>query len=163
MICDLCGKSGTLYKTEIEGSRVNACESCASYGKVLHEIKQEQPKKAGASKSASQNSSSPGSVQKKPEIIQLIVKDYASKIKNARERKKIKQEDFAKMINEKDSLIHHLESGRMEPSMELAEKLEKALGIKLIEEMTLEPEEEKRNMKASGPMTLGDLINIKKR
>jgi putative transcription factor len=158
MVCDLCGKTGTLYKTEIEGSRVNACESCAKYGKVLHEIKTEQTRKQFRdSKERVQ------SVAKTPEVIQLIVKNYGQKIKNARESRNLKQEDFAKLINEKESLLHHLESGKMEPNLELAKKLEKALGIKLIEEMVLEPEEQKQNIKASGPMTLGDMINIKKR
>jgi len=157
LICDLCGESGKMYKVEIEGSRVVVCESCAKYGKVLHEIKEKDaPKRKEVNETRE--------IQKGPEKIQLIVKDYSSKIKNAREKKEIKQEDFAKMINEKESLLHQLESGKMEPSMALAEKLQKALGIKLIEEIILEPEEKKDGMKPrSGPMTLGDIINLKKR
>lgn len=157
MICDLCGKSGKMYKAEIEGSRMVVCESCAKYGKVLHEIKPQEAQKKKESSTARE-------VSKAPETIQMIVKDYSLKIKNAREKKGIKQEDFAKIINEKESLLHQLESGKMEPSIVLAEKLQKALGIKLIEEITLEPDEKKDGLKPhSGPMTLGDLINIKKR
>jgi putative transcription factor len=156
MICDLCGKPGKLYKVELEGSRVVACESCAKYGKVLHEVNTESPKKKEIVQERREN--------KSPEVVQIIVKDYASKIKNAREKQKILQEDFAKRINVKDSLLLHLESGKMEPNIELARKLEKALGIKLVDEMVLEPEEKKDGLKPhSGPMTLGDLINIKKR
>lgn len=146
-----------MYKVEIEKSRMVVCESCAKYGKVLHEIKVQEISKK---KEIAPSKEAP----KAPETIQIIVKDYSSKIKNARERKGIKQEDFAKVINEKESLIHHLESGKMEPNMVLAQKLEKVLGIKLIEEVVLEKEEKKEGLKPhNGPMTLGDLINLKKR
>jgi putative transcription factor len=159
--CDLCGKPGQLFKVELEGSKIVACEDCAKYGKILYEVKQEVPKASKSPKSGVHTSVS--SAPKAPETIQLIVKDFPAKIKNAREKKGLKQEDFAKLINEKESLLHHLEAGKMEPNMELAHKLEKALGIKLIEEITLEPEEKTDKLKANGPMTLGDLINIKKR
>jgi putative transcription factor len=159
--CDLCGKTGQLFKVELEGSRIVACEECAKYGKILHEVKQEVPKRSKAAKANDQASAS--SAPKTPETVQLIVKDYSSKIKNAREKRELKQEDFAKQINEKESVLHQLESGRMEPNMELARKLEKALGIKIIEEIILEPEEKSDKLKASGPMTLGDMINLKKK
>jgi putative transcription factor len=160
MICDLCGKSGKLYKVELEGSRVIACESCAKYGKVLHEVKEEVSKKKDMKE---KESAQTRQIQKGPEVIQIIVKDYSTKIKNAREKRQIKQEDFAKLVNIKDSLLLHIESGKMEPNMDLAHKLEKALGIRLIEEITLEPEVKSEKLKTNGPMTLGDLINIKKR
>lgn len=164
MNCDICGKSGKLFRVELEGSKIIACEDCARYGKVFHEIKQETPKEIKIKEAREKERGAAGSAPKAPETIQLIVKDYASRIKNAREKKGLKQEDFAKKISEKESLLHQLESGRMEPSIALAEKLEKTLGIKLIEEITLEPEEKKEGLKPrGGPMTLGDLINIKRR
>jgi len=159
--CDLCGKPGRLFKVELEGSRIVACEDCSKYGKVIHEIKEEPSKNKMSAKAKEQGIIR--SAPRTPETIQFIVKDYSSKIKNAREKKGLKQEDFAKQINEKESLLHQLESGKMEPNMELAKKLEKVLGIKLIEEITLEPEEKTDKMKANGPMTLGDMINLKKR
>jgi putative transcription factor len=163
LICDLCGKTGIMYKVEIEGSRVVACETCAKFGKVLFEVKEQTPSVKSGKKESVQTKTS-HQIAKAPETLQLIVKDYSTRIKNAREKQKIKQEDFAKMISEKESVILHLESGKMQPNLQLASKLEKVLGIKLIEEITLEPEEKKEGLKPnSGPMTLGDLINIKKR
>ena len=44
------------------------------------------------------------------EILQVIVDDYAEKIKNAREKLGLKQKDFAKKINLKESLIHKIET-----------------------------------------------------
>ena len=162
MNCDLCGKTGTLYKTEIEGVRMNACETCARHGKIFHEIRQELPKQKEKEQKRQVREDKPSVPA--PEVIQLIMKDYSSKIKNAREHKGLKQEDFAKKINEKESVIHQLESGHMKPNLELAQKLEHALGIKIIEEITMEPEEMQGGKpKGNGPLTLGDMINIKKR
>ncbi len=164
MNCDLCGKTGTLFKAEIEGVRMNVCETCTRHGKVFHEIKQATPnEKKKEEKKVREMIERHESVAKKPEVIQLIVKDYSMKIKNARERKGLKQEDFAKKINEKESLIHQMESGHMEPNIELARKLEHALGIKLIEEFIDEPEIGSEKTKSNGPLTLGDMINVKKR
>ncbi|MFA6073004.1 MAG: multiprotein bridging factor aMBF1 [Candidatus Woesearchaeota archaeon] len=165
MNCDLCGKPGRLFKSEVEGARVNACESCSKHGKVFHEIKQETPKVVAREEKKIREIREKKEGAKEVPIIQLIVKDYASKIKNARERKKLKQEDFAKSISEKESVIHQLESGHMEPNIELAEKLEKALGIKLIEEYKENPDELKKDKlpRSNGPLTIGDMINFKKR
>jgi len=163
MNCDLCGKTGTLYKAEIEGVRMNACETCAKHGKIFHEITQETPKQK--QKESKRQEQVEREIAKPVEILQLIVKDYSLKIKNARERKGLKQEDFAKRIKEKESVIHQLESGHMEPNIELARKLEKELGIKLVEEYKEDPDELKKDkmLRANGPLTLGDMINIKKR
>ena len=54
-------------------------------------------------------------------------------IRNKRDELGLKQEDFAKMLNEKESIIHKLETGEFKPSLKLAKKLEKKFGLKLIE------------------------------
>jgi len=52
-----------------------------------------------------------------------------------------------------------METGSMKPTLERARKLEKMLGVKLIEEVKDEPIVEQ---KSSASMTLGDMIKIKK-
>ncbi|MGV8169615.1 MAG: multiprotein bridging factor aMBF1 [Candidatus Nanoarchaeia archaeon] len=164
MNCDLCGKSGTLYKAEVEGARVNACENCAKHGKIFHEIRQVTQKEKAKEEKKVREILQRKESAKTPEITLLIVKDYSSRIKNAREKKGLKQEDFAKKISEKESLLHQLESGHMQPSIELAKKLEHALGIKLIEEYREDPDELKgEKPRANGPLTIGDMINVRKR
>ena len=94
------------------------------------------------------------------EIIQKIVDDFAEKIRIKREKLGLKQEDFAKSISEKESVIHKLETGEFHPSLELAEKLEKILKIKLIEEYE---EEYQPQTKTDLTTTIGDLVQIRKR
>ena len=68
--------------------------------------------------------------------------------------------EFAKKINEKESIIHKIEVGAFEPSLALAKKLEKELGVKLIGEHEEKHESFKR--KKEEGFTLGDFIRVKK-
>jgi putative transcription factor len=153
MACDICGSEERLFKTNIEGTILNVCRECSKFGKVISEIKPAEkirPKKITMSKPE------PG-----PEVIQIVAEDFAEKIRSKREKLGLKQEDFAKMISEKESVIHKLETGEFQPSLELARKLEKILNIKLIEEYE---EEHKAAAKTSAETpTIGDLIKIRRR
>ena len=153
MQCDMCGSEERLYKTNIEDTILNVCISCSKFGKIISEIKSVEkikPKKFTAVE--------PGPEK---EIIDMVVGDFAEKIRTKREKLGLKQEDFAKRISEKESIIHKLEIGEFKPSLELAKKLEKALGISLIEEY--EEEHNAATRAESTITTIGDLIKIRKR
>lgn len=154
MQCDMCGSEQRLFKTNIEGTILNVCGECAKFGKIISAIK--IPEKIKPKKNIIITKADP-----EPEIIERIVDNFAEKIKAKREKLGLKQEDFAKKISEKESIIHKLETGEFQPNMELARKLEKALSIQLIEEYE---EEYKAAAKTSSETpTIGDLIRIRKR
>ena len=69
------------------------------------------------------------------------------------------QYDFAKKITEKVSVVHKMETGSFEPSLKLARKLQKVLGVRLI--VVEEVEEFKPKSESSGGMTLGDMLKKK--
>lgn len=141
--CELCGKSGNLVKAIVEGSLLNVCEKCAKFGKVIL-IKQPQQVKEIR--------------QKTTEIINIINPDYPKLVKEAREKFNLKQEELARKLDEKLSVIHKLETGHLQPTMLLAKKLEKELKITLIE--VYQETNEKLNLKDKA-LTIGDLINNK--
>ena len=66
------------------------------------------------------------------QISQEVTEDYASKIRVAREKLGLSHEDLGKKINEKASLLRHMETGKMAPNNQLANKLEHVLRIKLM-------------------------------
>ncbi|PUA34411.1 MAG: TIGR00270 family protein [Candidatus Terraquivivens tikiterensis] len=63
------------------------------------------------------------------------VEDFHVRIKNARERMGLSQEELAAQLNEKVGLIRKIEQGEVKPPIELARKIEKFLKIQIIEEV----------------------------
>jgi putative transcription factor len=149
--CEMCGKESRLFKTEVEGSVMSLCGECSRFGKVISVVRQHRPvfKKPIKTKSP-----------KEEESILAVLSDYGSIIKKKRESLKIKQEDFAKKLNEKASLIHKIEINQFEPSLELARKIEKFLHVKLIERQELK--HDKVTEPKGDHFTIGDFIKVKK-
>src|SRR3989338_11348811 len=149
--CDMCGKQESLVKALIEGVEMNVCRGCASFGKVLS-----SPTSFGRARGP-MNAAKP----RIPEVVEGIVEEYALKIKQAREKRKLTQEEFAKMLNVHESLLRHIEAGKQKPDFDLARRLEKQLNVVLVEKVT-EETEEKQQRSPKGPMTIGDMLLLKK-
>ena len=155
--CEMCGKDAPLFKTEIEGTYLDVCKDCARFGRIVKQI--EEPMPVRKDKIQSQRTR-PIAVPRK-EIMESVVENYAELIKNAREKLGLQQNELAVKIAEKDSVLHNIETGRYEPNIALAKKLQRYLHVKLVEETEI------TNEKVAGSkteeLTLGDVIKIKKR
>ncbi|MBR9698994.1 TIGR00270 family protein [Candidatus Woesearchaeota archaeon] len=151
-VCDMCGAEDSLFKTEIEGSTLTLCRNCAKFGKVIMPIKEKQdiPKKREFQRAP---------LLSKEEISQEIVENYSEIIKKKRESLDLKQEDFAKKINEKVALIHKIETGHFKPNLVLARKIERFLKVKLVEQVT--GSASTPTATESDSFTLGDFIQEK--
>lgn len=155
MMCEMCGSEEKLYLTDIEGTELNVCKSCAKFGEIrrpVAEPRAERPKvhkqKAPVQEEDSQ-----------AELIQVVVDDFGRRIRDKRERLGLKQKELAKSIAEKESLIQKMESGSFTPSLELARKLERFLKISLIEQ---HKEEHQKAFKAqSAVLTIGDMLSMR--
>lgn len=112
----MCGKNTTLVLGNIEGATVNVCSDCLKLGTRVNLPKQKTKRIADL----------------EPEV--FIVDNYSQLIKNARERKNMKQEEVAKKLALKESIVHKLENGSFTPSLNMASRIEKFFGIKLMEE-----------------------------
>ncbi len=165
MNCDICGRRGELFYMELEGSRLVACKECVVHGKKLGKVVVENSdvNKKSTKRSADESSMVKHTiVEKEGEPVILVVDNYTDLIKNKRERLGLKQEDLAKAINEKESLIQQIEGGKIEPSIKVAEKLEHYLKIDLLE--TYKPQiVSSGKTKEKGPVTLGDMVKIRTR
>ncbi|MDP2750425.1 MAG: multiprotein bridging factor aMBF1 [Nanoarchaeota archaeon] len=150
MQCDICGKETQLYLTEIEASNLSVCSDCSKFGKVLRKLvseKREKPKQ--------------NVIKQEEESVEEVVENYGSIIKNKREKLGLTQKELATKLAEKESLLQKIETESFEPSIALARKIERILGLKLIEEVK---EEQINPIKdKNAVLTIGDLINIKKR
>lgn len=149
----MCGKTTESFaKAMIEGVQLDVCSECAKFGKVIA-----QPKRFSAKEQHKQYIKQQ---QAKEEKVELLVEDYAEIIKKKRESMGLTQKDFANKINEKETIVHKIETGAFSPPLPLAKKLERLLGVKLIGGF----EEKHESMKKTkyGGFTLGDFINVKR-
>ena len=153
MNCEMCGKEAELFKANIEGVVLTVCEKCGKFGKVISRV----TKEVSPSKVKSANIL----LQKKVEIMQVIVENYAELIKRKREKMGLTQRDFSMKFSEKESLMHKIESGDIKPNLELAKKLEKLLGLKLVEQR--EDETGYKTQTKTDELTLGDFVKVRKR
>jgi len=88
-----------------------------------------------------------------------IVDDYAERVKNARMEKGISQKDLALQLMVRELLIKKIEKGELIPEEEVRKKLEKVLGIKLVDVLAADAE---KKTQSKITQTLGDLTIIRK-
>lgn len=150
MECEVCGAPVERpFEAEIEGGVMKVCQRCARYGTVTRSHSSKVPNRGPPKQSL-------GGLFRAPENVLECKDDYGGLIRNARENKDMTREDLGRTINEKASVIGRLESGAMMPDTKLARKIEKALGIKI-----LEVQGEEKISSGSSPsadLTIGDLI-----
>ncbi len=148
--CEICGKSDGSYYVLVEGAKIYACASCAKLGKVLRAPAPRAPQKkfAGEKKQGARRELE-------------LVPDFGGRIRSARTKMHLERAVLGEMINEKESFLERVENEKAVPTEALARKLEKALGIKLLEEVTYSETAEKGGGK--GGVTLGDIVFLKKK
>ncbi len=87
-----------------------------------------------------------------------VADDYAQRVRKQRMKLALSQEDLAKHVKEKLSVIQKIETGKMVPDMKLCRELQHELRVKL-----LLPHKETSAPKTAAPaeVTLGDIVRIK--
>jgi putative transcription factor len=162
MICELCGKETPKTRTVlVEGTELKVCPECAKFGEDRSTTKKETGPKAQIAQRLERRERRMRSrdVYSQGETLELA-EDYSNRIRKARMSRDWKQEDLASKINEKKSVITKIESGHMRPSDSLIGKLEKALGITLMEKVPLMKPDAKQS--SSKGMTLADFVKVEK-
>jgi len=161
MNCELCGQpSKALKKVIIEYSALRVCPNCARFGKPIPEsVSKPSPgvQKAPSDKPATAPKRFTGRDVFTASSSRELATDYPKRVKNARVAKGMTPEQLGKRINEKKSIITKLEAGEMRPNEKLVKKLERNLGIRLME--TVEDVEVRK--KKARPTVLGDIVDIK--
>jgi putative transcription factor len=156
MQCEICERYIEKGKrVRIEGSVVVTCDGCSRYGEVVGAAFSHEVVKP------------PQKVEEKTEVafdleVEALVEDYPELIRKKREKMDMKQEELARLINEPASLIHRIEIGKMEPSPQIARKLQQKLGVRLLQksgDMDVHP----MKSKTTEELTLGDLVVVKKK
>lgn len=178
----MCGKESRLMTAEIEGGELQVCSGCAKHGKVkkvpgqhynYNDSHLTNPHLAHLNQPPTPHNhnthladphhppfASGMSKRERPEF--KVVSNYSSLIRSAREGKGMKQEDFSKLLNERESLVAKWESGSLIPRVEVAKKVGRVLGIDLVERDEEVMDKLEMTKKSDVP-TLGDFITVRKR
>ncbi len=160
--CEMCGReldAKTAKKAVVEGSLLILCPVC--YARIS---KREPVIRAQVTAIAKKTSPGYSTHSKKPARIAEeyeVVEDYASRIRAARESLGWSQDILAQKVGESVSTIKRIEAGKLKPSIELAKKLEKVLGIKLLEPVVREELLQHQGSAREEFLTIGDLISLK--
>ncbi len=150
MACEMCGRAPATIRVSIEGSILSLCDACGKYGKAVGRIAFAQPKKAKEMTKT-----------RPEEENEFVVANCGQLLKQKREQLGLKQEEFARKIAVKESVLHKMETNAMVPGIEEARRIEKALGLKLIEKIDVV--ENTILQPRNDQLTLGDMIKIKKK
>jgi putative transcription factor len=168
MQCEMCGETirGTPKLVRVEGAELQVCSKCEKFGTEVQQVRRTDirvpPKGAGA-RPAPVPAGGAAPVRHKRDMFDFIegdiVDDYAARIRRAREEKGLSQKDLAMQMMEKEHLIRKIENSELIPEEGVRRKLEKALGIRLIDVPASGGEKKVQSKLAP---TLGDLTVIKK-
>ena len=166
MQCEMCGETirGIPKIIRVEGAELQVCSRCGKFGTEV-----QQPRRTDIQRPAArpaQGARAPATTvpaQRKRDMFDYmegdIVEDYADRIKNARIEKGFSQKDLALQMMVRELLIKKIEKGELIPEEEVRKKLEKVLGIKLVDVLTTDAE---KKTQAKITQTLGDLTVIRK-
>ncbi len=173
----MCGsEQPSLTTVKVEGAELQLCDDCKEFGtEVRTESSSSASTKYSTSSSGGTGSGSGsgtsgsgsggsggGSSRRRRDMfddMDEIVADYDQRIREAREGRGLSQEDLAKSLNEKASLIRKLERGDMLPSDDVRAKLERGLEISLVEGQDADDAEWSGD--SSTTTTLGDVVKRK--
>lgn len=160
MICEMCGKDVPVTKPVfVERTRLNLCPACARFGDEQREAKGCAPKGPSAQAIESRLQSRERRMQTRDVYAgrdtQHIRDDYGDAIRSARQRKGHSPEEFAASIGIKKGVLAKIEANDLVPEDKLVARIEKALGISLMETVVYSGASKTAS---SGKMTLEDFI-----
>ena len=178
--CELCGRNmkGRGRNVTIEGASMLVCPQCAARfgGQTISPESRSTtaprtpPSWVGGPEKQRpvqpRHSSTPPSKTKPSHGVLLddmeLIEDYTVKIRIARQRKQLSQEDLAQKIGERISTLQSIEAGRLKPTGKTIRGLERELEISLLEPIGTTPIKMSKDRSVVGP-TLGDRVVVKRK
>lgn len=174
--CELCGAPEAQMTAKVEGVDFKVCRNCVKHG---------SGKPVSSSNSYNNNRSFKPTGPRREGPEQHLLPNLHELLRAQREKRGMTIEEFAKMLQEKESVVAKWESGSIKPPIPAAIRVGKLLGVYLIEREDKGNGKDKEssekssqndhinhqhhnnqhsnNQKVSDEMTLGDFIKVKKR
>ncbi len=160
MECEMCGKSIATRRHDVSGTVMNLGACCAKYGTPL-----DSPAPAGSKAAVTQNLERRATRMTSRSVYEGdtldLVDDFGARIRKARERRGWSHEQLGNKVSARVPQLHKIEAGQLRPSDDLAKRMERELGITLLEKVDAGPAAVAgQNKKAGGKagLTIGDLL-----
>ncbi|MGC8571113.1 MAG: multiprotein bridging factor aMBF1 [Caldivirga sp.] len=173
--CDICGReiNGEPIVVEIDGAVLTLCQRCASrYAnvkgvRVVSGVIQQTPSGQATIKPRQRYITPVRQVKRRSEVNVNqaerleVIDNYGEVIKDARSRLGMSRDVLASMLGIKESTLRNIEDGKLIPDINLARRMEKVLGVKLLVER--EEAEMEFGESGGGEVTLGDIVEIRRK
>lgn len=163
MNCEICGSKiyGPSKRIILEGSKLLVCMKCSNLGEP--DVNTERyPSRTKRRTLGTPVRKRTGESRLPREVEELeVAEDFPKMIKEAREKKKMSQQDLARTVKERLSIIQKIELGKMTPDLRISRALEHTLRIKLLLPKSEIPVETDKPDQTG--LTLGDVIQYKKK
>ena len=155
MLCEICGtESASLETRKVSGSVLRLCSSCGEMGSQTS-FRESIDHRAYVAQALEKRKQRERYEDIEPDEY-VLVSNYGSMVRRAREKKGLDHASLASKISEKKSILTSVEAGNMKPNEKLIKKLENSLGIKLVEKV--EVESAPSSNQSSKALTMGDLL-----
>ena len=155
MLCEMCGtESASLETRKVSGSVLRLCSSCGEMGSQTS-FRESIGHRAYVAQALEKRKQRERYEDIEPDEY-VLVSNYGSMVRRAREKKGLDHASLASKISEKKSILTSVEAGNMKPNEKLIKKLENSLGIKLVEKV--EVESAPSSNQSSKALTMGDLL-----
>jgi putative transcription factor len=151
----------------VEGAKMLVCDHCQTLGKPYKED-HPVPSRPRPTASPKSNVRSPTILPVRRKTTELpreldeldLADDLAERVRKNRTKLGISQDELARRVKQKLSVIQKIETGKMTPDSRLCHELEHELKVKLL---LPHDDDEAESPKAAAPtsVTLGDIIQIK--
>ena len=160
MQCELCGRDCNGRPATVEGVRMMLCSDCLKqHGTSVEETPSDL---IGVSqRPVLGRIRKPGVKDVYKNMDKELVSGWNDIVKNARKKKGLSREELGFKIGERTVTIGKIENGDLRPSDKVVKKLEKELGISLVEEVKSVSNVSMGSGSGRG-LTLGDFIKEEK-
>lgn len=163
MECEMCGKQVGTRRYLVDGTVMNLGAECSKYGTAM-----DKPAAQGSKAAVAQNLERRAQRMTSRDIYKEevwdLVEDFGPRIRQARERKGWSHDQLGNRVSARVPQLRQIESGHLRPSDDLAKRMERELGITLMEKVEGGPAPAVTGTKPGGSgLTIGDLLKDAKK
>ena len=159
----MCGKTIGTRRYMVEGVVMNLGLECSKYGTPM-----DAPAPAGSKAAVEQGLERRAQRMQSKSVFGgeaeswVLVSDYGARIHKGREAKGWTHEQLGNKVSARVPELKHIEAGKLRPSDDVAKKMEKELGITILEKVEgpspVVSGANKKPAAGSGGLTIGDVL-----